>query len=136
MTTSITFSSGVISNTSSIISGKLVHVTLSSIPTMVLYEQITIDGTYDKGLFSITIKSDVKEKWNFYLETKHSNTEYILYSASGVTTNQYDFYKETLELHAGLNDIYTYKKPAYMWATTIDGQYSTGLIPVYFRKIS
>jgi hypothetical protein len=126
------FSSGIISTQTSLISGTLSDISLSSNSTMLLNE---VTGGYYKGFFSVTIKSDVDDKWNFYLETQNSSSEYILYTASGSVTNQYGFYKENLELYVGTSDIMSYKIPGWVWAQTTSGNYSTPKIPVYFRKI-
>ena len=133
------FSSGTISNTSIQSSGLLTDVYLTNMPTMYLRQENVLEGTYNKGLFSITVNSKVTDKWNFYLEAVNnvvnSIPTYISYMASGNAVDVYGFYKETLELHAGLSDIYSFDNPAYIWASTVNGKYTTGRLPVYFKKI-
>lgn len=129
------FGSGVITSVSSYGSGLITPSYLTDIPTMILREETTIDGTYNKGFFSITVQSPIEDKWNFYLEAVHSPSGYILYTASGAMTTPYGFYKEYLELHAGLTDIGSYKIPGSIWAQSVSGTYTTPRIPVHFRRI-
>jgi hypothetical protein len=134
------FSSGVLGTTSLYGSGILTPVYLSSMPMMLLKEETTTSGTFNKGLFSITVQSQIKDPWNFYLEAIHSIVSgvptYVTYTASGSCVNQYGFYKELLELHAGLTDMESLRNQGVMWAQTVSGTYITSRIPVYFRKQS
>jgi len=139
MATPTIFNSGVLSNTSTYGSGTLSDIYLTGMPTMILKETVAIDGTYDVGLTSVAIHSPVTDKWNFYLEAIHDVVSgvptYITYTASGSNSNQYGLYKESLELHVGTSGIYSLKTQGYIWAQTVSGNYITGRIPVYFRRL-
>lgn len=133
------FGSGLISTSSIYSSGNLVPFYLSSVPNMYLREETTDLETYEKGLVSVTIHTQITGPWNFYLEATNDVISgvsfYISYIASGHYTNAYGFYKELLELHAGASDIYHDRTPGYIWARSACGNYITGRLPLYFKRL-
>ena len=134
--TGLPFNSGIISSSSSYGSGNMVLSYLGSVPSMVLQSKIFNSGVYETGLVSMAIHSHTTDKWNFYIEAIHSSGQYILYTASGVSTDQYGLYKEDLELHISPSSIYSYDNVGYMWAQTVSGGYTTTRKPIYFRKLT
>lgn len=134
----IVFSSGNISSSSVYNSGLIASIYPSDSQNIALRETVISAQTYNRGFVSVVIQAPTKNAWNFYLEavnTTSPSLKYITYTASGTTTNQYNMYKEVLELRAGLSDVSSFTTPGYVWARDVSGYYITPKIPVYFRKI-
>jgi hypothetical protein len=139
LTSASVMSSGQISPSSSyMLSGQLLECSRSDIPSLVLK---TNNGLLSGNYTFVVHNIRESEAWNFYLEGVHdmSNgvpSEYILYTFNLGSCNQYHFYKGSFVVEIGVNDLYSFNQPLYLWGQSVSGSFTTGRIPVYPRKLN